>query len=444
MYWLKRMPAIYDPSNPRKYLNHILIQNDRIFILAHTQTPGWIRWNPLVYALDTSGTVLWYKYEGGWYSLNYPKTILLDQNNLYLIAETKDSTQLQQSVSCVKYNKDSSRIWRTDINFSATSSDSPLEAFIDDSSNIYISCVTTDSASKGIFYIAKLDSSGNIKWVTNGKYATQIKRINIPQTGGNNPNKQTTAHAKAVLDSEADFLTIWKDSLNSPTELDKTLYCGQHLWNRVSDSSYAPLSIKKGNEGYYYAVFQSGRSLITAKYKDTTGGKTSTSLSITNSTSRSISLGWTNPKQASSVKIERSTDGQQFAIIDSISDGTNHYTDTFLVPKTTYYYRIYSYDFFGGRCPLGPDSATTLNNVGIKPAMRAEIQLYPNPVTSVLHIANEELTEFEYRIIDLNGKTILKGQNTKLINCFQLKPGLYFLELETPQQNYIPHKIVKL
>ncbi len=62
---------------------------------------------------------------------------------------------------------------------------------------------------------------------------------------------------------------------------------------------------------------------------------------------------------------------------------------------------------------------------------KKSIEVFPNPATSHLNISNQgsELI-ISYRLININGQTILKGPRQETINIRALPPGVYHLEIE--------------
>ncbi|NVK51447.1 MAG: endonuclease [Flavobacteriaceae bacterium] len=68
-----------------------------------------------------------------------------------------------------------------------------------------------------------------------------------------------------------------------------------------------------------------------------------------------------------------------------------------------------------------------------------EFSIYPNPVTSsVLTIKMDALHAKNYKIVNTIGQIVLKGKLTSnQINVSQLKKGIYFLEITTPEEKMI-------
>ncbi|WP_448606109.1 T9SS type A sorting domain-containing protein [Paenimyroides ceti] len=63
---------------------------------------------------------------------------------------------------------------------------------------------------------------------------------------------------------------------------------------------------------------------------------------------------------------------------------------------------------------------------------KTKFNLYPNPVTDVVHVSLEKITPKEYSILDANGKTIRKGSLNALENTLDLgalNSGAYFIKI---------------
>ncbi|TNE80997.1 MAG: T9SS type A sorting domain-containing protein [Bacteroidetes bacterium] len=398
----------------------------------------------LILSMDTSGTVNWNQYESLVFSWNFAKGAATDSESIYALAEMKDTAIDRMSASCIKYTKTGVRIWRKDIHYSSTSEDTPIDIFMDDSSNVYVTAITTDSLSGNIFYCYKLDSSGNQLWRGNIKANTQVFRSVLTDMGGGGSYVRTNAATASVLNPEHDLLTLWVDSLKNPTHTDKVLSCGLHLWNKVADSSYIPVHFKLGKQDYY-TLFYHGNSLVTAKFRDTNENRNIPFLSASAIGARKVELTWSSSAlPVDSIKIERSLDNMSFVLIAAKPSAEETHADYGLIPNTTYYYRAYSKDAFGNYCPLAFDTATTWDNVGIHQAEQEEILFFPNPVSNELYLQLENVDNVRFRILDLQGKLLRSGTCRDRIDCAGLPAGVYLIELETPLKKYVPRKIIKL
>ena len=56
------------------------------------------------------------------------------------------------------------------------------------------------------------------------------------------------------------------------------------------------------------------------------------------------------------------------------------------------------------------------------------IALYPNPAKDVINIKNASIKDFEYTIVDANGRRVSTGKASKTINVSSLDTGVYWLQ----------------
>ena len=74
------------------------------------------------------------------------------------------------------------------------------------------------------------------------------------------------------------------------------------------------------------------------------------------------------------------------------------------------------------------------------------IEIYPNPTLDYINVnIDEQNTEFDFQIIDVAGKVVIKGiaRDKKMINLNGLKSGTYFLSISDGKQQAVK-KVVKL
>jgi len=75
------------------------------------------------------------------------------------------------------------------------------------------------------------------------------------------------------------------------------------------------------------------------------------------------------------------------------------------------------------------------------------LNVYPNPTRNQINIEGGELTEsrFEYEVVELNGKVLLKGEVKDAgnkIDVSSLQNGLYFIKLNF-NNKFINTKVIK-
>jgi hypothetical protein len=149
--------------------------------------------------------------------------------------------------------------------------------------------------------------------------------------------------------------------------------------------------------------------------------------------------------------VERSIDGITYKTIATVAGAGNsvsvqNYTmlDPSLEPRT-YYYRIKQVDFDGKY------SYSVVRILNLNSNLVAQPEIYPVPFNGDLKVKMEldAESETELKILDLNGKTVLrklfegtKGTNIFNLNTTQLTYGVYFLEISNGGNVY-SEKIVK-
>ena len=86
----------------------------------------------------------------------------------------------------------------------------------------------------------------------------------------------------------------------------------------------------------------------------------------------------------------------------------------------------------GLRVQISRDAATVSNVSSVVELTNDKsFKLFPNPAEDVLNIQMDSETNFDYKLIDITGKTILKGsalQNT-LIDVNAVPSGIYLIEI---------------
>jgi hypothetical protein len=95
---------------------------------------------------------------------------------------------------------------------------------------------------------------------------------------------------------------------------------------------------------------------------------------------------------------------------------------------------------------LHPSSGTVYRLVpdvisGLEDFAAAEVKLYPNPATSVLHIQSDNITATEYAIYNVVGKLVIQNKindsNDVQINIQNLESGLYFVKINNQYLKFI-------
>lgn len=101
--------------------------------------------------------------------------------------------------------------------------------------------------------------------------------------------------------------------------------------------------------------------------------------------------------------------------------------------------------YFDYNAPIITNTVTTqVTALGTTDFIKSNFAVYPNPASTFLTIEAKIAIESNYEIVDINGKSLLKGitQNLQPINIGNLESGFYFLTLTT-QEGKATYKIIK-
>jgi Secretion system C-terminal sorting domain len=63
--------------------------------------------------------------------------------------------------------------------------------------------------------------------------------------------------------------------------------------------------------------------------------------------------------------------------------------------------------------------------------------VYPNPTQEVLHLNIEKVNSFEWKIMDVLGKIVLRGSSSNSIALKNLQESTYLLYTHTKNNTYI-------
>jgi hypothetical protein len=85
-----------------------------------------------------------------------------------------------------------------------------------------------------------------------------------------------------------------------------------------------------------------------------------------------------------------------------------------------------------------PSSINSVNNN----LLQSQVKMYPNPSSGVVYIDSKINLE-EVKVFTITGKEVLISLNTNKIDISELPPGMYFVELITPQGEKVLKKVQK-
>jgi len=177
----------------------------------------------------------------------------------------------------------------------------------------------------------------------------------------------------------------------------------------------------------------------------------------------SIQLTWTDEPTASAYLIRMSStsyaainapvDGTPVAnsnTAQNVTQGSQSFTWTGLLPNTTYYFKIFPYTNSGslidyktdGNVPQAFETTTTVSieNTGRK----FGVSVYPNPAKNFMHVQSDLSETLTVQLFDVLGKKIFEQNNINniTINTSGLETGLYFVRVIGSMGFSQTHKII--
>jgi hypothetical protein len=88
---------------------------------------------------------------------------------------------------------------------------------------------------------------------------------------------------------------------------------------------------------------------------------------------------------------------------------------------------------------LIPSSINSIDNS----ILHSQVKLYPNPSSGIVYVDSEISLE-EIKIFTTTGKEVLSSLNTNKLDITHLPPGMYLVELSTPEGEKLIKKVQKL
>lgn len=98
------------------------------------------------------------------------------------------------------------------------------------------------------------------------------------------------------------------------------------------------------------------------------------------------------------------------------------------VPSTN---GVYAVEVTSGNC-TERSACIVFDSLGLNDFSEDEVEVFPNPVSDVLHIETSINQNLDYNLYDISGKVVLKGTTTDRLNAINVKSisnGVYFLSL---------------
>ncbi len=162
-------------------------------------------------------------------------------------------------------------------------------------------------------------------------------------------------------------------------------------------------------------------------------------------------ISWTtaNEKNIDIFKVERSEDGKQWSLVNTISDNTESYDikeyEIFDIVDKAYYYRLKVLDLSG---------QISYSNTEISDCNRTSrgLSVFPNPTSGITIISFNSINEndnYNFKLYDVVGKLIqdktiaLNKGTTKIeLNTEEFVPGEYFIHIQLGNELLVKKLIV--
>ncbi|MEN7549086.1 alpha-amylase family glycosyl hydrolase [Rapidithrix thailandica] len=170
-----------------------------------------------------------------------------------------------------------------------------------------------------------------------------------------------------------------------------------------------------------------------------------------NTDNKNITLSWTSDSEtATSFKILRAKEGEDFSTIGSVSIEEREYVDANLESEMEYTYQVVAVNKYG-ESASDEVTATAPLITGLKDDLSGFAKVYPNPASNLLTIAMDKHSTqtTEVRITDLFGRTLFEKVFTEVkrkeytLSVNHLPSGLYFIHLEQGEQSGRERVLVK-
>ncbi len=112
----------------------------------------------------------------------------------------------------------------------------------------------------------------------------------------------------------------------------------------------------------------------------------------------------------------------------------------------TYFTCLTATDLNGNTCTWCDSVHARIARPGLTALQKAEINIYPNPVNSILTISTSDIGDAEFEIYDLTGKRVyqinIQGNTLNTVNTSQLHEGLYYYFIRSEGANISQGKII--
>ncbi len=169
------------------------------------------------------------------------------------------------------------------------------------------------------------------------------------------------------------------------------------------------------------------------------------SLSLTGNES-GIRIAWQTVAGADSYVIEKKSGNSPFVKLTESNGTTTSFTDTNVLPNTSYTYRVYAVNATAESAFAVADMIFS-PVLGSEPAHSAGFAISPNPVREDVNIEFSGLQTGRISLRTIAGLTLFSGtlQSTDRysIPCRQLSSGIYFITFESEEGTVVTRKFIR-
>lgn len=157
--------------------------------------------------------------------------------------------------------------------------------------------------------------------------------------------------------------------------------------------------------------------------------------------SNAVVLNWrtATEENTSSFTLERSDDGKVFSSIGTVPAAGNsvaekQYAFTDAVPLPLNFYRLRTNDL---------DGAVSYSFVvAYRTAKTQLLEIFPNPVSSLLYVQTKSTSATEAQIVDATGRVVRnlllpQGENAVTVDLANLTPGIYYLKAGSESKAFV-------
>ncbi len=102
-----------------------------------------------------------------------------------------------------------------------------------------------------------------------------------------------------------------------------------------------------------------------------------------------------------------------------------------------YYWSVQAIDQSGAASMFADEQYFDVGNVTSINETETAIEIYPNPVSDLLHISGSDEKHMEVSIFNIAGQQVISEFNGKTFDVSELKPGSYILQIKTAESIFV-------